>query len=159
MALCIRLCQECQTLIENHDQIKLLSNARNNLNTTLKVGVFNLSWISFLSWLLCVIVPTICSLGKKSYTVLFWIFVSILSKAVTWKCSHTRMLHATDHQSSGVGIAWQDFILQKRECETNGYLCCWCFVRHAFISFKPWGMKLYDLLVCCFFQPFYVVAV
>lgn len=35
---CIRLCQECQTLIENHDQIKLLSNARNNLNTTLKVG-------------------------------------------------------------------------------------------------------------------------
>lgn len=30
------LCQECQTLIENHDQIKLLSNARNNLNTTLK---------------------------------------------------------------------------------------------------------------------------
>ncbi|KAB5512639.1 hypothetical protein DKX38_029667 [Salix brachista] len=33
-----KLCQECQTLIENHDQIKLLSNARNNLNTTLKVG-------------------------------------------------------------------------------------------------------------------------
>ena len=32
-----RLCQECQTLIENHDRIKLLSNARNNLNTTLKV--------------------------------------------------------------------------------------------------------------------------
>ncbi|XP_051123583.1 exocyst complex component SEC6 [Andrographis paniculata] len=31
-----RLCQECQTLIENHDQVKLLSNARNNLNTTLK---------------------------------------------------------------------------------------------------------------------------
>ncbi|KAI3825880.1 hypothetical protein L1987_07590 [Smallanthus sonchifolius] len=31
-----RLCQECQTLIENHDQIKLLSNSRNNLNTTLK---------------------------------------------------------------------------------------------------------------------------
>ncbi|XP_076894272.1 exocyst complex component SEC6-like [Bidens hawaiensis] len=31
-----RLCLECQTLIENHDQIKLLSNARNNLNTTLK---------------------------------------------------------------------------------------------------------------------------
>ncbi|KAI7733908.1 hypothetical protein M8C21_031935, partial [Ambrosia artemisiifolia] len=31
-----RLCKECQTLIENHDQIKLLSNARNNLNTTLK---------------------------------------------------------------------------------------------------------------------------
>lgn len=30
------LCQECQTLIENHDQIKILSNARNNLNTTLK---------------------------------------------------------------------------------------------------------------------------
>ncbi|KAL6574225.1 SNARE-binding exocyst subunit S6 [Orobanche hederae] len=30
-----KLCQECQTLIENHDQIKLLSNARNNLNTTL----------------------------------------------------------------------------------------------------------------------------
>ncbi|KAJ8430257.1 hypothetical protein Cgig2_022715 [Carnegiea gigantea] len=30
------LCQECQTLIENHDQIKLLSNARNNLNKTLK---------------------------------------------------------------------------------------------------------------------------
>lgn len=36
--LLISLCQECQTLIENHDQIKLLSNARNNLNTTLKVG-------------------------------------------------------------------------------------------------------------------------
>lgn len=36
--LVIRLCQECQTLIENHDKIKLLSNARNNLNTTLKVG-------------------------------------------------------------------------------------------------------------------------
>lgn len=32
-----RLCRECQTLIEHHDQIKLLSNARNNLNTTLKV--------------------------------------------------------------------------------------------------------------------------
>ncbi|KAL3830485.1 hypothetical protein ACJIZ3_019287 [Penstemon smallii] len=31
-----KLCQECQTLIENHDQIKLLSNSRNNLNTTLK---------------------------------------------------------------------------------------------------------------------------
>ncbi|XP_076905936.1 exocyst complex component SEC6-like [Bidens hawaiensis] len=31
-----RLCLECQTLIENHDQITLLSNARNNLNTTLK---------------------------------------------------------------------------------------------------------------------------
>eukprot|EP01018_Ginkgo_biloba_P039554 Gb_09867 [translate_table: standard] len=31
-----KLCEECQTLIENHDQIKLLSNARNNLNTTLK---------------------------------------------------------------------------------------------------------------------------
>ncbi|CAK9313314.1 unnamed protein product [Citrullus colocynthis] len=31
-----KLCQECQTLIENHDQIKLLSNARNNLLTTLK---------------------------------------------------------------------------------------------------------------------------
>lgn len=31
-----KLCQECQTLIENHDQIKLLSNARNNLNQTLK---------------------------------------------------------------------------------------------------------------------------
>ncbi|KAB1209319.1 Exocyst complex component SEC6 [Morella rubra] len=31
-----KLCLECQTLIENHDQIKLLSNARNNLNTTLK---------------------------------------------------------------------------------------------------------------------------
>ncbi|WCJ33601.1 Exocyst complex component SEC6 [Euphorbia peplus] len=31
-----QLCQECQTLIENHDQIKLLSNARNNLNMTLK---------------------------------------------------------------------------------------------------------------------------
>ncbi|XP_065864700.1 exocyst complex component SEC6 [Euphorbia lathyris] len=31
-----QLCQECQTLIGNHDQIKLLSNARNNLNTTLK---------------------------------------------------------------------------------------------------------------------------
>ncbi|PSS31680.1 Exocyst complex component like [Actinidia chinensis var. chinensis] len=31
-----KLCQECQTLIGNHDQIKLLSNTRNNLNTTLK---------------------------------------------------------------------------------------------------------------------------
>ncbi|KAK9134365.1 hypothetical protein Syun_013695 [Stephania yunnanensis] len=31
-----KLCQECQTLIENHDQIKLLSNTRNNLNTTVK---------------------------------------------------------------------------------------------------------------------------
>lgn len=31
-----KLCRECQTLIENHDQIKLLSNARNNLNTILK---------------------------------------------------------------------------------------------------------------------------
>lgn len=31
-----KLCRECQTLIENHDQIKLLSNARNNLNMTLK---------------------------------------------------------------------------------------------------------------------------
>ncbi|KAJ4705272.1 Exocyst complex component SEC6 [Melia azedarach] len=31
-----RYCQECQNLIENHDQIKLLSNARNNLSTTLK---------------------------------------------------------------------------------------------------------------------------
>nr|GMC59121.1 exocyst complex component SEC6 [Ipomoea batatas]GMC65652.1 exocyst complex component SEC6 [Ipomoea batatas] len=31
-----KLCTECQNLIENHDQIKLLSNARNNLNTTLK---------------------------------------------------------------------------------------------------------------------------
>ncbi|KAF6175649.1 hypothetical protein GIB67_022651 [Kingdonia uniflora] len=31
-----KLCLECQTLIENHDQIKLLSNARNNLNMTLK---------------------------------------------------------------------------------------------------------------------------
>ncbi|XP_020090380.1 exocyst complex component SEC6 isoform X1 [Ananas comosus] len=31
-----KLCQECQTLIENHDKIKLLSNARNNLNKTLK---------------------------------------------------------------------------------------------------------------------------
>ncbi|KAK6940100.1 Exocyst complex component EXOC3/Sec6 [Dillenia turbinata] len=30
------LCQECQTLIDNHDQIKILSNVRNNLNTTLK---------------------------------------------------------------------------------------------------------------------------
>ncbi|KAL8144330.1 hypothetical protein V2J09_017362 [Rumex salicifolius] len=31
-----KLCQECQTLIDNHDQIKLLSNARNNVNKTLK---------------------------------------------------------------------------------------------------------------------------
>lgn len=31
-----KLCQECQNLIDNHDRIKLLSNARNNLNTTLK---------------------------------------------------------------------------------------------------------------------------
>ncbi|KAI3717982.1 hypothetical protein L1987_69948 [Smallanthus sonchifolius] len=31
-----RLCKECQGLIDNHDQIKLLSNARNNLNTTLR---------------------------------------------------------------------------------------------------------------------------
>ncbi|KAL8523571.1 hypothetical protein ACS0TY_013517 [Phlomoides rotata] len=38
----VMLCQECQTLIENHDQIKLLSNARNNLNTTLK-GMMSIS--------------------------------------------------------------------------------------------------------------------
>lgn len=31
-----KLCQECQTLIDNHDQIKLLSNVRNNMNKTLK---------------------------------------------------------------------------------------------------------------------------
>eukprot|EP00245_Coleochaete_scutata_P006821 TRINITY_DN21604_c0_g1_i1.p1 TRINITY_DN21604_c0_g1~~TRINITY_DN21604_c0_g1_i1.p1 ORF type:complete len:745 (-),score=193.89 TRINITY_DN21604_c0_g1_i1:256-2490(-) len=31
-----QLCLECKTLIEHHDRIKLLSNARNNLNTTLK---------------------------------------------------------------------------------------------------------------------------
>ncbi|KAI4352812.1 hypothetical protein L6164_007030 [Bauhinia variegata] len=31
-----KYCLDCQTLIDNHDQIKLLSNARNNLNTTLK---------------------------------------------------------------------------------------------------------------------------
>ncbi|KAL6653047.1 hypothetical protein ACP70R_011972 [Stipagrostis hirtigluma subsp. patula] len=31
-----KLCQECQTQIRNHDKIKLLNNARNNLNTTLK---------------------------------------------------------------------------------------------------------------------------
>uniref|UniRef100_A0A804JJ67 Uncharacterized protein n=3 Tax=Musa acuminata TaxID=4641 RepID=A0A804JJ67_MUSAM len=31
-----RLCQEYQTLIENDDKIKLLSNARNNLSTTLQ---------------------------------------------------------------------------------------------------------------------------
>ncbi|GLU16433.1 hypothetical protein SLE2022_328680 [Rubroshorea leprosula] len=31
-----KLCHECQTLIENHDQIKLLSNVRNNLNQTLR---------------------------------------------------------------------------------------------------------------------------
>ncbi|KAG6400223.1 hypothetical protein SASPL_137048 [Salvia splendens] len=31
-----KLCKECQTLIHDHDQINLLSNARNNLNTTLK---------------------------------------------------------------------------------------------------------------------------
>ncbi|KAJ0037668.1 hypothetical protein Pint_22876 [Pistacia integerrima] len=31
-----KYCQECQNLIDNHDQIKLLSNARNNLSTTLK---------------------------------------------------------------------------------------------------------------------------
>ncbi|XP_060966665.1 exocyst complex component SEC6-like [Cannabis sativa] len=37
------LCQECQNLIDNHDQIKLLSNARNNLNTTLKVGELDLA--------------------------------------------------------------------------------------------------------------------
>ncbi|PRQ48713.1 hypothetical protein RchiOBHm_Chr2g0113821 [Rosa chinensis] len=37
ISFCIRLCQECQTLIENHSKIKLLSNVRNNLNTTLKV--------------------------------------------------------------------------------------------------------------------------
>lgn len=48
VALYIRLCLECQTLIENHDQIKLLSNARNNLNTTLKVGAFNPSGIKLL---------------------------------------------------------------------------------------------------------------
>ncbi|KAL5772899.1 hypothetical protein ACOSP7_012508 [Xanthoceras sorbifolium] len=31
-----KYCRECQNLIENHDQIKVLSNARNNLGTTLK---------------------------------------------------------------------------------------------------------------------------
>ncbi|GAV73775.1 LOW QUALITY PROTEIN: hypothetical protein CFOL_v3_17258, partial [Cephalotus follicularis] len=31
-----KLCQECQNLIENLDQIKLLSNVRNNLNSTLR---------------------------------------------------------------------------------------------------------------------------
>ncbi|XP_044489657.1 exocyst complex component SEC6 [Mangifera indica] len=31
-----KYCQECQNLIDNHDQIKLLSNARNNLRKTLK---------------------------------------------------------------------------------------------------------------------------
>ncbi|CAL1400567.1 unnamed protein product [Linum trigynum] len=31
-----RLCQECHTLIDYHDKMQLLSNARNNLNTTLK---------------------------------------------------------------------------------------------------------------------------
>ncbi|KAH7293859.1 hypothetical protein KP509_28G045700 [Ceratopteris richardii] len=35
-ALIDKLCQECQSLIEHHDMIKLLSNARNNFNTTLK---------------------------------------------------------------------------------------------------------------------------
>ncbi|RWV92269.1 hypothetical protein GW17_00045371, partial [Ensete ventricosum] len=40
-----RLCQQCQTQIENHDKIKLLSDARNNLNTTLKdvVGMMSIS--------------------------------------------------------------------------------------------------------------------
>ncbi|XVE63729.1 hypothetical protein DITRI_Ditri07aG0043200 [Diplodiscus trichospermus] len=33
-----KLCQECENLFENHDQIKLLSNAMNNLNTTLKAN-------------------------------------------------------------------------------------------------------------------------
>ncbi|CAI0474969.1 unnamed protein product [Linum tenue] len=33
-----RLCQECHTLIDYHDKMQLLSNARNNLNTTLKVS-------------------------------------------------------------------------------------------------------------------------
>ncbi|KAH7568137.1 hypothetical protein JRO89_XS07G0245600 [Xanthoceras sorbifolium] len=42
-----KYCQECQNLIENHDQIKLLSNARNNLSTTLKVGVsFDINFMS-----------------------------------------------------------------------------------------------------------------
>lgn len=35
-ALIDKLCQECQSLIDHHDLIKLLSNARNNLNTTVK---------------------------------------------------------------------------------------------------------------------------
>ena len=86
IALCIRLCQECQTLIENHDQIKLLSNARNNLNTTLKVGVFGLSYIKLFYHdyyvRVCVILSTICTIWKRSYIVLFSIFPSILSKAV-----------------------------------------------------------------------------
>ncbi|KAJ8475503.1 hypothetical protein OPV22_019230 [Ensete ventricosum] len=40
-----KLCQQCQTQIENHDKIKLLSDARNNLNTTLKdvVGMMSIS--------------------------------------------------------------------------------------------------------------------
>lgn len=42
-----RLCRECQTLIENHDQIKLLSNARNNLNTTLKVSALVMGFYEY----------------------------------------------------------------------------------------------------------------
>ncbi|KAL4590542.1 hypothetical protein LXL04_003474 [Taraxacum kok-saghyz] len=53
-----RLCQECQTLIENHDQIKLLSNARNNLNTTLKYASKSADhFLYFISFLLYFFFP------------------------------------------------------------------------------------------------------
>ncbi|KAL4561481.1 hypothetical protein LXL04_033647 [Taraxacum kok-saghyz] len=53
-----RLCQECQTLIENHDQIKLLSNARNNLNTTLKYASKSADhFLYFISFLLYLFFP------------------------------------------------------------------------------------------------------
>lgn len=37
-----RLCDECRTLIKNHDQINLLSHARNNLNKTFTVCCANM---------------------------------------------------------------------------------------------------------------------
>ena len=39
LSFACRLCTECKNLIDHHDQINLLSHARNNLNTAIKVGI------------------------------------------------------------------------------------------------------------------------
>lgn len=85
IALCIRLCQECQTLIENHDQIKLLSNARNNLNTTLKVGEFCLMFIMFLvTTILCVWTCNVYNTWGLYYFLVMFLFLSfVVSKAAS----------------------------------------------------------------------------